>query len=116
MNKTRSIVALVTALGSAGLYTDNNANPIDPELREARLRASSELRLARSELAQQHPQRALVAIAHAWHELAHVPGGEAFQDLVALEEAARLARVSSLQPDAISAASAVDAALARLQG
>lgn len=60
---------------------------IDPELGVARARAEVALRAARDEFASRHPERAILSLHHAWDALAHVPGGEAFEDLVALDAA-----------------------------
>ncbi len=60
---------------------------LDPGLRAARRRAEAALSEARNEFAAHHPERALLALHRAWDALAHVPGGEAFDDLVTLDRA-----------------------------
>ena len=72
-------------------FQSNSDTPVavsaDPELGIARARAEMALRQAREEFAGRHPERALLSLHHAWDALAHVPGGEAFEDLVALDVA-----------------------------
>lgn len=86
--------------------------PVPRELQVARHRAVEHLRHARLALAHGRPRRAIKALRDAWHELEDVPGGDAFQDLVAIDEAARrLAR-----QEGKSATSALDAAVLRLRG
>jgi hypothetical protein len=75
------------ASGFPGTTNTPVAACTDPELGIARARAEVALRQARDEFARRHPERAIVALHHAWDALAHVPGGEAFEDLVALDRA-----------------------------
>ncbi len=84
------------------------------ELGLARQRAEEALHLARFEFARRHPERALVALHRAWDALAHVPGGEAFQDLVALDAAIDRAYRQLDNAHAEQALQTMDGLIARL--
>lgn len=88
----------------------------DSQLQAARTMAELALRLARDEFARHHPERALVALHRAWDALAHVPGGEAFEDLVALDLATLEAYAHLTRSDADLAVRAMDGMITRLHG
>lgn len=85
-----------------------------PGLSAARRRAEAALREARREFACQHPDRALLALHRAWDALVHVPGGEAFDDLVVLDEAIDCAYRHLDLAHADLAAQTMDKVIARL--
>ncbi|MEY4766348.1 MAG: hypothetical protein RI907_3021 [Pseudomonadota bacterium] len=87
---------------------------LDPGLSAARRRAEAALRDARNEFARQHPERALLALHRAWDALVHVPGGEAFDDLVALDDAIERAYRHLDLAHADLAAQTMDQVIARL--
>ena len=89
---------------------------VDAMLTLARVNAEVELRLARHELVRHHPDRALAALHRAWDALSHVPGGEAFEDLLALNEATETVYQHLDAQHAPQAVDAMDEVIARLKG
>ncbi len=87
---------------------------LNPDLSGARRRAEAALSEARNEFAAHHPERALLALHRAWDALAHVPGGEAFDDLVTLDRAIETAYRHLDHAQADQAVLTLDRVIARL--
>lgn len=85
---------------------------VSPELEAARTRAAERLRRARAALELDDPAHVFAALREAWYEIDNVPGGDAFQDLVAIDAVAQQLR----RHDRDSAGSALDAVADRFCG
>lgn len=80
----------------------------------ARAKAEQALRAARDDFISSHPERAIGPLHDAWDALAQVPGGEAFEDLVALDRAIETAYLYLEQARAELAVLTMDKAIARI--